>query len=114
MIEKSPTLGSINTTDWEKKQWAQQSLDFNLRDKMFCELFPDTVAEIKVELERRKETEKQTRHQSTTAEVSSLIRDQLQREQSPLHSALTNLFVMIGFAAFAYSVKYVLWSIAME
>lgn len=69
---------------------------------------------IKAELERRKELEKQARHQSTTSEVSSLIRDQFQREQSPLHSALANLVVLIGFAAFAYTVKYVLRSIATE
>lgn len=114
MIEKSPTFGSINTTDYEKKQLAAQSLEYNLKDDMFCELFPETVEIIKAELERRKKLEKQAKHQSTASEVSSLIRDQLQREQSPLHSALTNLVVLIGFAAFAYTVKYVLRTTAME
>ncbi|XP_035727826.1 ubiquitin-conjugating enzyme E2 J2-like isoform X2 [Vespa mandarinia] len=113
-IEKSPTFGSINTTDYEKRELAMQSLEYNLRDKMFCELFPETVEIIKVELERRKELEKQARHQSTASEVSSLIRDQLHREQSPLHGAITNLVVLIGFAAFAFIVKYVLRSIATE
>lgn len=114
MIETSPTLGSITTTDYEKKQLAAQSLEFNLRDKMFCELFPETVESIRAELERRKELEKQARHQSTVSDVSSLIRDRLQREQSPLHGALSNLLVIVGFAAFAYMVKYVLRSIATE
>ncbi|XP_046742037.1 ubiquitin-conjugating enzyme E2 J2 [Diprion similis] len=114
MIEKSPTLGSIETPDYEKRLLASQSLEYNLKDSIFCELFPDTVSAIKAELERRKELEKQARHQSTASEVSSLIRDQFQREQSPLHSALTNLIVIIGFAAFAYTVKYVLRSIATE
>ncbi|XP_034945530.1 ubiquitin-conjugating enzyme E2 J2-like [Chelonus insularis] len=114
MIEGSPTLGSINTTDWDKRQWAHQSLEFNLKDKMFCELFPDTVAEIHAELEHRKKQEMLRRHQSTTSEVSSLIRNQLNREQSPIHSALTNVAIIIGFAAFAYIVKYVLRSIATE
>ncbi|KZC04491.1 PREDICTED: ubiquitin-conjugating enzyme E2 J2-like [Dufourea novaeangliae] len=114
MIEKSPTLGSINTSDYKKKQLAAQSLEYNLRDKMFCELFPETVEVIKAELERRKELEKQTRHPSMTSEVSSLIRDQLQREQSPLHRVLTNVFAIVGFVAFAYAVKYVLRSIAIE
>lgn len=72
------------------------------------------MKEIHTELERRKEAEKQTRHQSTTAEVSNLIRDQLQREQSPLNGAMTNLAIIIGFAAFAYTVKYVLRNIAWE
>lgn len=69
---------------------------------------------IKAELEHRKELEKQARHQSTASEVSSLLRDQLQRDQSPLYNVLTNLVVIIGFAAFAFTVKYVLWSVATE
>ncbi|XP_068985495.1 ubiquitin-conjugating enzyme E2 J2-like [Bombus flavifrons] len=114
MIENSPTMGSINTSDHEKKQFAAQSLEYNLKDKLFCELFPETVEAIKTELEHRKELEKQARHQTTASEVSSLLRDQLQRDQSPLYSVLTNLVVIIGFAAFAFTVKYVLWSVAME
>ncbi|XP_003403106.1 ubiquitin-conjugating enzyme E2 J2-like [Bombus affinis] len=114
MIENSPTMGSINTSDHEKKQFAAQSLEYNLKDKLFCELFPETVEAIKAELEHRKEIEKQARHQTTASEVSSLLRDQLQRDQSPLYSVLTNLVVIIGFAAFAFTVKYVLWSVAME
>lgn len=114
MIENSPTMGSINTSDYEKKQFAAQSLEYNLKDKLFCELFPETVETIKAELEHRKELEKQARHQSTASEVSSLLRDQLQRDQSPLYNVLTNLVVIIGFAAFAFIVKYVLWSVATE
>lgn len=114
MIENSPTMGSINTSDHEKKQYAAQSLEYNLKDKLFCELFPETVEAIKAELAYRKELEKQARHQTTASEVSSLLRDQLQRDQSPLYSVLTNLVVIIGFAAFAFTVKYVLWSVAME
>jgi ubiquitin-conjugating enzyme E2 J2 len=40
-LEKSPTLGSIETTDHEKRCLAEQSLKFNLGDKIFNELFPD-------------------------------------------------------------------------
>lgn len=42
-IESSSALGAINTPDYEKKIFAAQSLEYNLRDKLFCELFPDTV-----------------------------------------------------------------------
>ncbi|CAK9818208.1 Ubiquitin-conjugating enzyme E2 J2 [Anthophora quadrimaculata] len=114
MIEKSPTTGSIRTSDFEKKQFAEKSLEFNLKDKMFCELFPETVEIIKAELKHRKELEIQAKSQNTAAEVSALICNQLQRDQSPLHSALHNLIVIIGFAVFAYTVKYVLWSVTME
>lgn len=76
--------------------------------------FYPTFQAIKVELERRRELQKQLRHSSTTSDVSSLIRDQLQTEQGPFYSAITNLVVFVGFAVFAYAVKYVLRSIATE
>ncbi|XP_076179879.1 ubiquitin-conjugating enzyme E2 J2 [Ptiloglossa arizonensis] len=112
MVEKSPTVGSINTTNYEKKQLAVQSLEYNLKDKMFCELFPETVEVIRAEIEHRKELIKQARRRAS--EHSSLIQNQIQREQSPLNRVLTNLIPFIGVAAFVYIVKYVLMSIAME
>ena len=42
-LEKSPTLGSIETSDEEKRYLAEQSVSFNLKDKIFVELFPDIV-----------------------------------------------------------------------
>ncbi|XP_043257517.1 ubiquitin-conjugating enzyme E2 J2 [Colletes gigas] len=114
MVEKSPTLGSINTTDYEKKQLAVQSLAYNLKDKMFCELFPETVEVIRAELERRKELEKQARNHCNIPNGSSLSQNHFQTDQSPLNRVLTNLVVIVGFAAFVYIVKHVLTSIAME
>ena len=43
-LEKSPTLGSIETTDHEKRCLSEQSLKFNLGDKIFNELFPDIAS----------------------------------------------------------------------
>ncbi|KAK7880319.1 hypothetical protein WMY93_033054 [Mugilogobius chulae] len=42
-----PDLGSIETSDFTKRQLSAQSLAFNLKDKVFCELFPDVVDEMK-------------------------------------------------------------------
>lgn len=128
MIEKSPTLGSIETTEFEQRQLAVKSLDFNLKDRHFCELFPDLVQNIKTELERRAQAELAARSNSVsgangevTNDTLTSLRDQfgaggnMGRDQSPLlHGAITNLCVIIGFAAFAYTVKYVLRSIAAE
>ncbi|XP_075211737.1 ubiquitin-conjugating enzyme E2 J2-like [Lycorma delicatula] len=123
MIEKIPTLGSIETSELERRQLAIQSLDFNLKDRHFCELFPDLVQKIKTEQERRA---KATAHSNSvsngdvTSDTLSSLRDQfgpggnIPRDQSPLYGAITNLCVIIGFAAFAYTVKYVLRSIAAE
>ncbi|XP_043488066.1 ubiquitin-conjugating enzyme E2 J2-like [Polistes fuscatus] len=92
-----PTFGSINTTDYEKRELARQSLEYNLRDKLFCELFPETVEVIKAELEHRKELEKQARHQSTAAEVSSLI--QINYKENKVHyktQLLISLFLLVS------------------
>ena len=52
MLEKSPTLGSIETSDYDKRQLATRSHEFNLRNKTFCELFPDIADESKAFIER--------------------------------------------------------------
>ena len=72
MLEKSPTLGSIETSDWEKKQFAlrfvsrlfslpnsklsllYRSIEFNLKNRIFCELFPELKSECEKEVETRK------------------------------------------------------------
>lgn len=54
MSEKTPTLGSIESSDKEKRILAEKSLEFNLADPVFCELFP-TIAEV---LSQKKEGEK--------------------------------------------------------
>lgn len=73
---------------------------------------------IKTELKRRAEAEQAARSnpQSVTSnDMQALLRNQFgHNDQSPLHSAITNICVIIGFAAFAYTVKYVLRSIAAE
>lgn len=104
MIEKSPTVGSIDTSDANKRLLAEQSLEYNLKDKIFCELFPETVEVIKEQLRQRKKLQNQT---------NRMMKD-LQREQSLFHSALANLAVILGVAAFAYTVRYVLKSNAAE
>lgn len=40
-IEDTKTLGSTESSTYEKKQLAYQSLKFNLENKIFQELFPD-------------------------------------------------------------------------
>ena len=57
MLEKSPTLGSIETSDWEKKQFARRSLEFNLKNRVFCELFPELKTECELEIEKRRNQE---------------------------------------------------------
>jgi hypothetical protein len=44
MLEKTPTLGSIETTDAQKMKYANDSLRYNCTEnKTFYKLFPDLV-----------------------------------------------------------------------
>jgi len=99
MNEKSPTMGSIDTTDYDKRSLAFNSLEFNLRNRQFCELFPDTVTQMQAELDKRAALNKSMENQNQSQQV---------QESSNLQSILTNIVVLIGFAAFAFTVKFVM------
>ncbi|KAK2824987.1 hypothetical protein Q7C36_018914 [Tachysurus vachellii] len=130
MVEKGPTLGSVETSDFTKRQLASQSLAFNIKDKVFCELFPDVVDEIKQKQRFQEElsslsqalplpdvvpdSEAQNRRPAQNGHVPPPDHQQGNRNHGLLGGALANLFVIVGFAAFAYTVKYVLRSIAQE
>lgn len=43
MLEDTPTMGSLSTSACEKRQLAKESLEYNLKDEVFVELFPDVV-----------------------------------------------------------------------
>lgn len=74
-----------------------------------------TLQEINTELARRAAAELSARAQGrAVSDVSSLLRTGLRAEQGALGSALANVAVVLGFAAFAYTVKYVLRNIALE
>ncbi|XP_033822393.1 ubiquitin-conjugating enzyme E2 J2 [Periophthalmus magnuspinnatus] len=143
MVEKGPTLGSIETSDFTKRQLSAQSLTFNLKDKVFCELFPDVVEEIKQKQKAQEELSCRTQPLPLPDVVpdgdpqhahyppalngpavppmpgaannnNNNLHNQANRNHGLLGGALANLFVIVGFAAFAYTVKYVLRSIAQE
>jgi hypothetical protein len=45
MCDNSPTHGSLETSDARRRMLAARSLEFNQRDPLFAELFPDIVEE---------------------------------------------------------------------
>lgn len=65
MLENTPLLGSCESTTYEKKKLAINSLEFNLKNETFCELFPDLVTEIKAKLEKINEMKKQNEKEAT-------------------------------------------------
>jgi len=120
MLEKSPTLGSIETSDYTKRQLAAQSGAFNLRDTTFSELFPDIVKEIQENIRKREaELESAKKCSSLLGGVSSTGPNANQANNADRHNgfmqgAVTNLVVIVGFAIFAYTVRHVLSNIMEE
>uniref|UniRef100_H0XVR1 UBC core domain-containing protein n=1 Tax=Otolemur garnettii TaxID=30611 RepID=H0XVR1_OTOGA len=138
MVEKGPTLDSIETSEFTKRQLAVQSLVFNLKDKVFCELFPKVVEVIKQKQKAQDELSSrphtlplpdvfpggETHHGQNRIQLLNGLASgagvklaglqQANRHHRLLGGALANLFVIVGFIAFAYTVKYVLRSIVQE
>ena len=118
MLEKAPTLGSIETNDYQKKQYAENSLETNLKDKTFCELFPDIREEITEKLRARKEEAHAAGGDGE--ECENLIANEVENSGAVgvggggdndnfLNSSMfANLCVLIGFALFAFTVNYVI------
>lgn len=102
MLEKTPTLGSIETSEYQKRCLAAESLEINIKNKMFCELFPEYVEEIEQQLKQRQEA-MLLNQDSGANEVTS-------EPQSSMNCILTNLFVLVAFVCLTYMVKHVLGS----
>eukprot|EP00547_Thalassionema_nitzschioides_P007102 CAMPEP_0194208714 /NCGR_PEP_ID=MMETSP0156-20130528/7091_1 /TAXON_ID=33649 /ORGANISM="Thalassionema nitzschioides, Strain L26-B" /LENGTH=214 /DNA_ID=CAMNT_0038935741 /DNA_START=92 /DNA_END=732 /DNA_ORIENTATION=+ len=66
MVDTAPTSGSIESSLAGKRKLAKQSLDFNVRDPVFCKLFPEYV-----ELHQERRSLHPTTSPSTPSNVSS-------------------------------------------
>lgn len=73
MLEESPTYGSIVTDAAFKRLKARESLEVNVKHKLFCELFPELV-------ERHEEDKKRSLASMDTSVVNRV------RGSSPLES----------------------------
>lgn len=160
MTEKTPTLGSLETSDYTKRQLALQSLECNLQNKVFVELFPDLCDDIRDKLKELQAgvataSASTTTSLSTTTSPSSSLQPagKARREESPalrgagvvggggvaggggggeavvngiqgggilrvawdgaafIAGNAANIFVILGFAIFAYTVRYVLGTV---
>ncbi|XP_014664939.1 PREDICTED: ubiquitin-conjugating enzyme E2 J2-like [Priapulus caudatus] len=119
MVETSQTLGSIETSEYEKRRLAAHSGTFNLKDKVFTELFQEIAEEIRGKIEKQREQEAIDQQQQKGLTSNTLTRkttmteaQQHAAQNGGIGGALTNMFMLVGFAAFAYTVKYVLCSLA--
>lgn len=115
MLEKTPTLGSVETSEYEKRCFATRSHEFNLKSKVYVELFPSLVAKSKDILEKRRAAQENSA--SALAPDDPLARQRRRLVENAgggfgLQSAVTNFLVLGGFAAFAFVVQYVVNTIA--
>lgn len=108
MLEKSPTLGSIETSDFQKRQFAMRSLEFNVKDKVFCDLFPDTTEEIQNTLNARNKEKRERQSQSVNKEEPTSAVTSDNNENTFLGSTIANVCIILGVLAFGFTVSYVL------
>lgn len=137
MLEKSPTLGSIETSLYTKRQLAAQSGAFNLNNKIFCDLFPEVAQKIRTQLKKQAEELKKALESSNNSNSSAtsnnlngdavidgngvaagpggerFVRGADGRGGGRWHmrGTMTNMLVIVGFAAFAFVVKHVLTNV---
>ncbi|XP_036323829.1 ubiquitin-conjugating enzyme E2 J2-like [Rhagoletis pomonella] len=139
MLETTPTLGSIESTQYEKQQYAKKSLAFNLKNKNFRELFPEICEEINTRLEDEQKLltkgssivngECRTDNSSSETTNSDISgrdgnTDNTQKKGSSSNSTAnslinwqsiySNLIILISFAIFALMVNYVIKNINQE
>ncbi|BFZ23441.1 hypothetical protein BsWGS_26480 [Bradybaena similaris] len=120
MLEKSPTLGSIETSLYTKRQLAAQSLTFNLSNKTFSELFPDVAEKIRDNLRKQAEELKKS---TESANLANTGNSNVNNGAGPagdnnavgprwqFGATVTNMLVIVGFAAFAFVVKHILTNV---
>jgi len=108
MLEKSPTLGSIETSDFQKRQFAMRSLEFNVKDKVFCDLFPDKTEEIQNTLNARNKEKRERQSQSVNKEEPTSAVTSDNNENTFLGSTIANVCIILGVLAFGFTVSYVL------
>lgn len=138
-METTPTLGSIESTQYEKKQYAKKSLSYNLKNQHFRDLFPEICEEINKLLEDEQKSLTKTTSMSNgvsrrnnsnneipTGDIYGLesIVDNTQNrgiganstENSLINwqSIYSNLVILISFAIFALMVNYVIKNINQE
>jgi len=127
MLENTPTSGAIDSSEATKRRFASDSLEFNIQDTTFKELFPDLVDECKRKLQKLKdEAEARLRAVSESTQspangaalnpaqmatqMATAATTALQQNRSWLFSLLNNMIVMICLVAFAFVVKYVVFN----
>ncbi|KAL5291258.1 UBE2J2 family protein [Megaselia abdita] len=103
MLESTPTMGSTETTYYEKKALAKSSLQFNTKNVIFCEMFPEICEEIKNKLTEGKKEEPALQETPQTNQTTV--------KEKEKESSSNNSFIFVLFLIFALIVNYVIKTI---
>jgi phage-related protein len=104
MLENTPLLGSCESTTYEKKKLAINSLDFNLKNETFTELFPELVIEIKAKLEKINEMKKQNEKEATEKAASDVNQLDSSSNNGTFNFCF-NVIILVIFGIFICIVK---------
>jgi len=128
MLERAPTMGSVETSEHEKRVFASKSHSFNLTNKHFCELFPDLVRASRQLVQEQEAAAVRSKSSLGSSagggggnNGNSSARKQLEMNEREgaggaagmFQGAATNFLVMCGFLAFSFVVRHVLNSTAL-
>ncbi|EGT41329.1 CBN-UBC-26 protein [Caenorhabditis brenneri] len=111
MNDNQPTLGSLVTSESERRLLAKKSKQFNLKDKTFCALFPEEVEQIRAEIEKMNQEELDSIKEEETA-LKNRRRGDATRTTPRLSSFLSNIMMLAGVAVLAFAVRYVVLAAA--
>uniref|UniRef100_A0A915IAB8 Ubiquitin-conjugating enzyme E2 J2 n=1 Tax=Romanomermis culicivorax TaxID=13658 RepID=A0A915IAB8_ROMCU len=99
MLESSETLGSLVTSDYEKRKMARESLEFNLKNPTFCALFPELTRKLK-DILASEQSNQSPVNNDTMISVDSQVSSRL----------LSNLLILGGLLTLVAIGKYIFQS----
>jgi len=112
MVEDTPTLGSVETSVHTKQNLAMCSRTYNLKNTVFCELFPDIVTEIKskiAEINQDRKNDATENQGGKSADSGEFV--QYRRDDEDANRSISNIAIIIGVAAFGFVVNSIIKSI---
>ena len=109
MCENTPTMGSVEASTGHRVTLASKSAIYNLKNQVFCELFPDIVAEIneKTNLQSKSKIHQCNDEKEKHKDINNI--SNINNENGNIieneESGISTIFVLIGVALFAYIIN---------
>ncbi|UMM19758.1 hypothetical protein L5515_015224 [Caenorhabditis briggsae] len=102
MNDNQPTLGSLNSSESERRLLAKKSKAFNIKDKVFCTMFPEEAQEIRDDIQKMNQEELDSIKDEETA-IRNRRRGDASRGVPRLSALLSNMMMIAGVAVLAFA-----------